>query len=186
VHLLCRREVLELLSRDPGFWRFVPEDVPLHERVDECIFRYLCNHLARDNHLLQLVFFGRYINEDALPPYLNAATYDRIRGALGTTRIHIYTSQVADVLRGAPDASIDAFSPTDVSSYLSEAAFTDFMEQILRTARPGARLCSRGIFAHRELAPEHARRLRRDPALERRLAFDDHATVHQFVCATII
>jgi S-adenosylmethionine-diacylglycerol 3-amino-3-carboxypropyl transferase len=186
VYTLCRRGFLELFSKDPGFWRFVPEDVPLHARVYDLIFRYLLNHLARDNHLLQLVFYGRYINEDALPPYLNAATYDRVRAALARTKIHIVTAQVADVLRGAPDGSFDAYSITDVSSYLSEPAFKDLMDEMVRTARPGARLCSRGIFVHRELAPEHARRLRRDPALERRLAFDDMATVHQFLVATFV
>ncbi|HEY3356420.1 MAG TPA: DUF3419 family protein [Polyangia bacterium] len=185
VYLVCRRGFLELFSRDPGFWRFVPPEVPLHERVYGSVYRYFLNHLARDNHLLQLVFYGRYINEESMPPYLHAATFARVKAALETTRIHVVTGAVGDVLRGAPPATFDGYSITDVSSYLSDAAFHDLMDEILRTARPGARLCSRGIFGHRDLAPEHARHLRRDPALERRFAFDDHATVHQFVVGTI-
>ena len=185
VHTLCRRSVLELFSRDPGFWRFLPPEVPLHQRIYDSIYRYLLNHLARENHLLQLVFFGRYTYEPAMPPYLKAGCYERIQAALATTEIRVLTGPLTDVLRGASDASVDAFSITDVPSYLSGHAFHDLMEEILRTARPGARLCSRGILVHRDIAPEHARRLERDPALERRLAFDDLAMVHQFLVAGI-
>jgi S-adenosylmethionine-diacylglycerol 3-amino-3-carboxypropyl transferase len=185
VYTICHRGFLETFSRDPGFWRFVPPDPPLQRRIYDAIARYLSNHLARDSHLLSLVFYGRYVNEDALPPYLHAATYARVRAGLARTRIHVLTAQVADVLRGAPEGHFDAYSITDVSSYLSDGAFHDLAAQMLRTARPGARLCSRGIFVHRDFAPEHARRLRRDPALERRLAFDDLAMLHQLVVATL-
>jgi len=184
-HTLCRRGILDLFSRDPGFWRFVPPDVPLHQRICDSIYRYLFNHLARESHLLQLVFFGRYTYEPAMPPYLKAGCYERIQAALATTEIRVLTGQIADVLRTASDASVDAFSITDVSSYLSEHAFHDLMDEILRTARPGARLCSRGIFVHRDIAPEHARRLDRDPALERQLASDDLAMIHEFLVAGI-
>src|SRR5450631_653492 len=43
VETMCRRSVLELFSRDPGFWRFVPPEVPLHSRIFDSIHRYLCN-----------------------------------------------------------------------------------------------------------------------------------------------
>jgi S-adenosylmethionine-diacylglycerol 3-amino-3-carboxypropyl transferase len=179
--MFCRRTILELFSRDPGFWRFVPPDVPLHRRIFDLMHRYLCNHLARDSHLLQLVFFARYIHEPAMPIYLQPEPFARIREALKNTRITPVTAPVTTVLAGSAGASFDAYSIADVSSYLSEGDFAILMEEILRTARPHARICSRGIFAHRPLAADHASRIRRDHNLERRLAFDDVAMVHEFV-----
>jgi S-adenosylmethionine-diacylglycerol 3-amino-3-carboxypropyl transferase len=183
--MLCRRSFLELFSRDPGFWRFVPPEVPLHRRIFDLMHRYLCNHLARESHLLQLVFFARYIYEPAMPIYLLPSSFERIREALKTTQITIVTASAAAALADVADASFDAYSIADVSSYLSDADFGTLMDEIMRTARPDARLCSRGIFMHRPLPPDHARRVRRDHNLERRLAFDDLAMVHEFLVGTL-
>ena len=182
---LCRRSFLELFSRDPGFWRFVPPEVPLHRRIFDCMHRYLCHHLARESHLLQLVFFARYIYEPAMPLYLLPGPFERIREALKTTQITIVTAPAAAALANVGDASFDGYSIADVSSYLSDADFGTLMDEVMRTARPEARLCSRGIFVHRPLPAEHARRVRRDHDLETRLGFDDLAMVHEFLVGTL-
>ncbi len=179
--MLCRRSFLELFSKDPGFWRFVPPEVPLHRRIFDLMHEYLRNHLARDSHLLQLIFFARYIYEPAMPIYLLPGSYERIREALKTTKITIVTAPAAAALADISDGTFDAYSIADVSSYLSEADFGTFMDEIMRTARADARLCSRGIFVHRPLPPEHVHRVHRDHNLERKLAFDDLAMVHEFV-----
>lgn len=185
VETLSRRSLLELFSRDPGFWRFVPPEVPLHRRIFDRIHRYLSNHLARESHLLQLVFFARYIYEPAMPIYLQPESFAQVRAALGTTRITQVTAPVTRVLADAGDRSFDAYSIADVSSYLSEGDFGGLMDEILRTARPGARLCSRGIFVHRPLPPEHVTAIHREPDLEQRLGFDDLAMVHAFLVGTL-
>ena len=182
---LCRRSFLEMFSRDPGFWRFVPPEVPLHKRIFDLMHRYLCNHLARDSHLLQLVFFARYIYEPAMPIYLLPGSFERIREALKTSRITIVTAPAAAALADMPDGSFDGYSIADVSSYLSEADFGTFMDEIMRTARADARLCSRGIFVHRPLPPAQVHHVRRDHNLERRLSFDDLAMVHEFLVGTL-
>ena len=182
---LCRRSILELFSRDPGFWRFVPPEVPLHRRIFDLMHRYLCNHLARDSHLLQLVFFARYIYEPAMPLYLLPGSFERIREALKTTQVTIVTAPAAAALADVADGSFDGYSIADVSSYLSETDFGILMDEIMRTARADARLCSRGIFVHRPLPSDHVRQVRRDHNLERRLSFDDLAMVHEFLVGTL-
>ena len=183
--MLCRRSFLELFSRDPGFWRFVPPEVPLHRHIFDLMHRYLCNHLARESHLLQLVFFARYIYEPAMPIYLLPGSFERIREALKATQVTIVTAPAAAALADVADRSFDAYSIADVSSYLSEADFGTLMDEIMRTARAEARLCSRGIFVHRPLPPDHVHRVRRDHNLERRLSFDDVAMVHEFLVGTL-
>jgi S-adenosylmethionine-diacylglycerol 3-amino-3-carboxypropyl transferase len=185
VETLCRRSFLELFSRDPGFWRFVPPEVPLHSRIFDCIHRYLCNHVARDSHLLQLVFFARYIYEPAMPIYLQPRPYERIRQALATTRITPVTAPITAALATVGDGNFDAYSIADVSSYLSETDFGALMDQIMRTARPAARICSRGIFVHRPLPGEYTARISRDPDLEQRLSLDDLAMVHEFLVGSV-
>ena len=182
---ICRRSFFSFFSHEPGFWRFLPPELKLHDRIFGNVERYLDHHLARDNHLLWLVFFGRYGDERVMPEYLREDGFARIKRALPDVRLHIVNGDMAGVLRKAPPQYFDGYSLSDISAYLSHESFGETIEQVVRTARPHARLCSRGVFYHRPFLPEHARRLERDPALEERLERDDHAMVHSFAAAEI-
>ena len=182
---ICRRGFFSFFSHEPGFWRFLPPDLKLHERIFGNVERYLDHHLARDNHLLWLVFFGRYRDERVMPEYLREDGFARIKRALPSVRLHVVNGEIASVLRGAPPQYFDGYSLSDISAYLSHEALGATIEQVVRTARPRARLCSRGVFYHRPFLPEHARRLERDPVLEVRLERDDHAMVHSFAATEI-
>jgi S-adenosylmethionine:diacylglycerol 3-amino-3-carboxypropyl transferase len=120
-----------------------------------------------------------------MPIYLLPGSFERIREALKATQVTIVTAPAAAALADVADRSFDAYSIADVSSYLSEADFGTLMDEIMRTARAEARLCSRGIFVHRPLPPDHVHRVRRDHNLERRLSFDDVAMVHEFLVGTL-
>ena len=182
---ICRRGFFNFFSHEPGFWRFLPPELKLHERIFGTVERYLDHHLARDNHLLWLVFFGRYGDERVMPEYLREDGFARIKRALKNVRINVVNGDMASVLRAAPPQYFDGYSLSDISAYLSHEAFGETIEQVVRTARPGARLCSRGVFYHRPFLPEHASRLAHDHAVEQRLERDDHAMVHCFAAAEI-
>ena len=182
---ICRRSFFCFFSHEPGFWRFLPPELKLHERILGNIERYLDHHLARDNHLLWLAFFGRHGDERVMPEYLRAEGFARIKQALQSVRVRVVNGDVASVLRTAPSQSFDGYSLSDISAYLSHEAFAETIEQVVRTARPRARLCSRGVFYHRPFLPEHASRLTHDHAVEQQLEADDHAMVHSFVAAEI-
>jgi S-adenosylmethionine:diacylglycerol 3-amino-3-carboxypropyl transferase len=177
---ICRKGFFGLFSRDPGFWRFVPAEIKLHERIFELLHRYLEHHLARENPLLWLVFYGRYADERIMPRYLLAEPFERIKAALAKVRFEVMQGELGRVLENAPPGHFDGYSLSDISSYLGQQAFEATMDQVLRTARRGARLCSRGIFFHRPLPPDHLRHLEQDQALARQLELDDHAMVHTF------
>jgi S-adenosylmethionine-diacylglycerol 3-amino-3-carboxypropyl transferase len=186
VGILCRRRFLDWFSGEAGFWRYIPDEISLHRRIVGNIFGYLENHLARDNHLASLIFCGRYINEDALPPYLREATFARVRAALGRTRMRLVTGTVCDALHQAPAGTFDGFALSDIGSYLDDVSFCRLFDQVVRTGRKGARLCSRGILYHRELPGECAHRLRREPDLEREFARADVAMVHEFLVGELL
>ena len=182
---ICRRTFFSFFSHEPGFWRFLPPELKLHERIFETIERYLDHHLARENHLLWLVFFGHYRDERVMPEYLREDGFVRIKHALQSVRLHVVNGDMAGVLGAAPPQYFDGYSLSDISAYLSHEAFGQTIEQVVRTARPRARLCSRGVFYHRPFLPEHATRLQHDHEVEQRLERDDHAMVHSFAAAEI-
>ncbi|MGB8298845.1 MAG: DUF3419 family protein [Polyangia bacterium] len=182
---ICRRSFFSFFSHEPGFWRFLPPELKLHERIFGNIERYLDQHLARDNHLLWLAFFGRYGDERVMPEYLRAEGFARIKQALQSVQVRVVNGDMASALRAVPSQYFDGYSLSDISAYLSHEAFAETIEQVLRTARPRARLCSRGVFYHRPFLPEHASRLTRNHAVEGQLEADDHAMVHSFVAAEV-
>lgn len=182
---LCRRSVLRLLSGDPGFYRNLPTDLPLHEVLYDRIHNHLRHNLLRDNPLLQIVFFGRYVHEPSLPVYLHADTFDAVKVALESVELDIVNATVDEALTEKRRGGFDAFSLSDITSYLEESAQQSLFDRILAASRPGARICSRANIYHRPPAPEHARKLDRNPTVERELARHDHSCVHEFVVARV-
>ena len=100
--------------------------------------------------------------------------------------MRLITGTVGDALHHAPAGSFDGFALSDISSYLDDVSYRGVFEQVMRTARPGARLCSRGILRHREPPAELAARLRREPELEQEFARDDASMVHEFVVGELL
>lgn len=182
---VCRRSVLRLLSGDPGFYRHLPLDLPLHEVLYDRIHNHLRHNLLRENPLLQIVFFGRYVYEPSLPVYLHADTYAAVKAALEAVEIEVVTATMHEALSDSRRSGFDAFSLSDISSYLEDDAQHRLFERVIAASRPGARLVSRGNVYHRPPAPEHARKLERNPAVERELSRHDHSCVHEFVVARV-
>jgi S-adenosylmethionine-diacylglycerol 3-amino-3-carboxypropyl transferase len=183
-HIVGNKRVIATLSGDPGFYRNLPEEPPLHEVLYNRVHRHLKHNVLRENTFLQLVLYGRYVYEEYLPPYLHADSFERIKSALATVEMDIRTAMVTDVLE-SQKGSYDAFSISDICSYLDPGPHHRLFQAVIDAARPGARLCSRSNIFHRALSPEHEARIERDPELEARLSLHDHATVHEFVVGTI-
>jgi S-adenosylmethionine-diacylglycerol 3-amino-3-carboxypropyl transferase len=181
----CRRGVLRAFSGDPGFYRYVPEHVALHREIYDGVMQHFHHHLARENPLMQLVFFGRFIHETALPAYLNAASYARVRQALERVQLISITGTIDRAFERAGPAAFDALSLSDISSYLDDERHDRLFADALRAARPGAMLCSRSNIHHRPLRREHEGKLARDHELERVLAIADHSCVHKFVIGRV-
>ena len=182
---ICRRSVLRLLSGDPGFYRHLPPDLPLHEVLYDRIHNHLRHNLLRDNHFLQIVFFGRYVHEPSLPVYLHAETFSAVKAALEKVELEIVSATMDEVLSERRHDGYDAYSLSDIASYLEDDTQQRLFEKVIASARSGARICSRGNVIHRPPAPEHARKLERNPSIERELSRHDHSTVHEFVVARV-
>lgn len=170
-----------MLLQDPAFsaahsldgGRFV------HERMTAHLGRVL----AKESFMVSLVLRGRLPAAD-LPPHLTPSGVEAIRPRLD--RLEILTGDVVDLLADpARVERFDAFSLSDVPSYLSQEAFERLLDGVARRASPGARFCIRLFLVHPSFPERFAVRLVRDPSLECRLAEEDHAFAYDFMAGRV-
>ena len=108
------------------------------------------NHLAKDNDWLYFMFYGKYPGRHCLPHFLREENYWAIRQA--TTKLKIVTASLPDYLKQVSDQSIDKYSLSDVSSYISRECFENMLRDVARTGKDKAQLCYRNFLA-KWLAP---------------------------------
>jgi S-adenosylmethionine-diacylglycerol 3-amino-3-carboxypropyl transferase len=151
----------------------------VHERMTAHLRRVL----AKESFMVNLVLRGRLPAKD-LPPHLTPAGADAIRPRLA--RLEVLTADVVDLLEDAARFErFDAFSLSDVPSYISQERFERLLEGIARRAAPGARFCIRLFLVRPSLPVRFGARLVRDPSLERRLAREDHAFAYDFLAGRV-
>ncbi len=170
-----------ILLRDPAFsteraargGRFVSERMTAH----------LGRVLARESFMASLVLRGELPGTD-LPPHLTPEGFATIRRNLD--RLWIVTGDVAGHLRRDTETGpFDAFSLSDVPSYLSAGSLARLLDAVVRHSAPRARFCLRLFLVRPPLPEPFPARLVRDPILERRLAEEDHAFAYDFVAGHV-
>ena len=148
------------------------------EYVLERLDHTLTNHLVRDNDWVSFMFHGKYPDREVLPHYLRRENATAIRAA--STVVTPVRADLTGYLRGLADQSVDKFSLSDVTSCVNHDQFTALMSEVVRTARPGARICYRNCFARHRPGPDLRGSLTRDDELCEALDFDDYAFVYVF------
>lgn len=128
---------------------------------------------TRDNYFLAQMFFGRYL-AGSVPAYLRAENFATIRDRIN--RIEPRTADIGDALRALPPRSIDVFALSNVFEYSPVALFDAGKDEILRVARPGARLALRNLLAPRRLADDP--RFIVDVDLSERLRMNDRGFIY--------
>lgn len=141
------RTVLGLGGLDPAFFTYVDGIRSFGEHFRELARHALTELPVRDNYFVAQICLGRYLDEQAMPPYLQADRYDALRRTLD--RIEIVTGEVGGVLRALPDGSVDRFTFSNVFEWVAPPAFVAMLQETWRAARPGARLCYRNLLVRR-------------------------------------
>jgi S-adenosylmethionine-diacylglycerol 3-amino-3-carboxypropyl transferase len=103
---------------------------------------------ANENYFLQFMFTGRY-PPGARPAYLDEAN----SASLAETgeRLTLVDAGFADYLRGQPGGSIAGFALSNICEWLTEQQVDELFTQIVRTARPRARLVFRNFVGWTEV-----------------------------------
>jgi S-adenosylmethionine-diacylglycerol 3-amino-3-carboxypropyl transferase len=168
--------------KEPGA-KLIGREVNAAKLIGQCFARAARHGLFRDSPWAWLVFRGKYDADAALPLHLQPAHHRRIRERLD--RIQIITDSVTTVLASQPADSIDAFSISDISSYASAADHALLWKEILRSAKPGAKICERRFLVRYPTDKLEATGLVRNRSLEQRLELQDDSVVYDFVVGTL-
>jgi S-adenosylmethionine-diacylglycerol 3-amino-3-carboxypropyl transferase len=101
-----------------------------------------------DNYFAQYIFGGHFTPQ-ARPPYLDPANEARLAGA--QQRLSLADASYLDYLRGQPDASIGGFALSNICEWLTAEQIDELFAQVVRTARPDARLVFRNFVGWTEV-----------------------------------
>lgn len=164
-------------------YRVVTDVQSCGDYVLERLEHTLTNHLAKNNDWVTFMFHGKYLNREVLPHYLLRDNVAAIRAA--STAVGVVRADLMDHLRSLPDRSVDKFSLSDVTSCIDREQFGTLMKEVVRVARPGARIVYRNFLSRHTPAPELLDVLRRDDELCAALYHDDYAFVYQFEVFTV-
>ncbi len=174
--------VTRFTLKDPGLYAYVAPHIHPGMYVCERMNQHLEYGLAKDNYFISLILKGK-VAPRAFPPYLTEDGANRIRKNLG--RLTTQTIDLISYLKQAPSESIDCFSLSDVASYISDEAFVTLLQEIHRTAKPGARFSIRQFMSRRMIPQELAPLFTRNLPLEKELEHQDNCFVYHFTVGTI-
>ena len=136
---------------------------------------------APGNYFVHLYLRGRYRSPAEAPEYLREEHFSIIRSRLDRIRIH--TGDAKAWLSSLPSGTFDAFGLSNICELMSLSDTRRLFEEVLRTARPGARLSLRNLILPREVPEELRDRIRKDEALSRVLKAEDRSFVYSKVDA---
>lgn len=105
--------------------------------------RLACEFDLQDNYFAWQAFGRRYASGGSgpLPPYLQRENYDTLRAR--ADNINVVHASFTEHLASLPEASRDAYVLLDAQDWMTPEMLTGLWTQILRTARPGARVIFR-------------------------------------------
>jgi S-adenosylmethionine-diacylglycerol 3-amino-3-carboxypropyl transferase len=165
--------LLGRLGRDPAFFEFV--DVG---DIGEFFLGRTAHVFAdvpiADNFFIEYILTGRHSQRHGLPPYLEAANQAPLRDRLG--RLRIVRDSMERYLADPATPTFDGYNLSDCFEWMSESASEQLLRALLRTARPGARLCYWNLLVNRQRPAALARQLVPDE----KLAAELHATDRAF------
>lgn len=154
--VLCNRYVLRR-AYDPAF--FANVENPSFARHFRRVAEHTLTRLpVRDNYFLHHLLTGRY-PRDGLPPYLTA------RVPALPDRLTLVDGALTDYLRTRPDASMAGFSLSNICEWLTAEQVDELFAEIVRTARPGARLVFRNFVGWTEVPDRWRETVREDRRL---------------------
>lgn len=170
------------LIKDPGLHDHVDPNLNIGLYIYERMNKSLQKELASHNVLCSLILQGK-VHPQGYPPYLTEKGTSIIRTRL--SKLKIVTSNIIDFLETQDESSLDAFSISDVASYINAEDFGRLVAAIVRTAKPGARFCMRQFLSNQQIPHEFKNNIQRNHALEKELEEEDRCFVYRFMTGSI-
>jgi len=99
--------------------------------------RHLRTKTVRGNFFLEYNLTGNYVH--GLPPYLEENCYQSLRKQ-DKDSLCIVSDTVLEYFRSTPDTTFSAYNLSDIFEALSDSEHESMWQEIVRTAKPGARI----------------------------------------------
>jgi S-adenosylmethionine-diacylglycerol 3-amino-3-carboxypropyl transferase len=183
IQLMANRMVLRR-AYDPVFFQYV-ENPSFARHFLTTIERALVNLPIRNNYFFHQMFLGYYQTElgGSVPPYLAAARSTSLTDL--PQRLTLVDGSFTQYLHSRADGSIAGFSLSNICEWLTAAELDELFGEIVRTARPGARLCFRNFLGWTEVPQRWRDTVREDVALGERLIKHDRSMLQRriAICA---
>lgn len=180
--LFLHPNITRFLFNDPGLHEYSDRSLNIGSYIYERMNKSLEKGLVKESVLASLLLLGKVLPE-GYPPYLTERGTNAIRKRL--PKIVIVESDIISYLESAPESSIDAFSLSDVASYLDPTGFERLARGIERTAKPGARFCLRQFLSNHKLPKDLQPTFQRNTSLENQLEEEDLCFVYRFIAGKI-
>jgi S-adenosylmethionine-diacylglycerol 3-amino-3-carboxypropyl transferase len=182
--LLFNKRVLARRGLSADYFRFDDGSSSFAGSFFERSRRALCEIPIATNYFIAQYLLGRYTDPDAVPAWLRKENLSIVRERLD--RIEIVTADLKVWLAARPEASIGAFSLSNICELMNLGETARTFEQVARTAQPHARICFRNLMIPREV-PEHLKpkiQLREDTS--RLLLAQDRSFAYSRVQAYVV
>lgn len=174
---------LSVILNDPGLNSFIDYTSKPGTYIYERMIRYLNYHLAKDSILLQLLFTGK-IQAQSYLPYLTFEGYQKIKN--NTYKLQIKTDNISHYLNKSDGQAFDAFSLSDIASYMPQSAFENLLHGIFHSANSNASFCIREFMSNRQIPFSLSPHFQRDQQLEQKLEKEETNFVYRFMVGKII
>ena len=133
-----------------------------------------------DNYFLHHILTGRYPDDSVAggrPPYLDAARAENMTQVAEAFRI--IDGTLGSYLQSCPRSTFAGFSLSNICEWLTPDAIEAMFGEIVRTARPGARVCFRNFVGWTEVPERWRDVVKVDEALSDKLSRRDRSLMQR-------
>lgn len=144
----------------------------------------MCEIPIASNYFLAQYLRGRYWDNKAVPDYLRKENLAIVKGRLD--RIEVVTCDAQGWFGKQANASIDAFSLSNICELMSPDEAGRLFAEIARTGQTGARICFRNLIVPRGVPESLADRIELHEEFSRELLVQDRSFVYSRVQAYVL
>ena len=167
---------------DPGLYEYVDKNIHVADHLLKIIKTSLEIHLIKENPLLHLLFLGK-VKESAFPPYLTEQGFNKIKPQLN--KVEIFHGNMISFLENLPKNSVDCFSLSDISSYMSETEFNCLLKAMIQAGKSNARFCIRELMSNHKIDFSIKQHLNINNKLSDELKILDRCFFYHFLAGNI-
>lgn len=170
------------LGIPPQQYKAMKDQGNLIQQYCDRVERLACQFPVQDNYFAWQGFSHRYDHErrEAIPDYLQAANFDRIRDQLH--KVKTESGSLIEYLKDQPDNSLDRFVFLDAQDWMSDDVLQSLWEQVDRVGKVGSRIIFRTAASEspieNAISPELRQRFAYDPMQSHQWFQQDRSAIY--------